>query len=58
MDAGDTSRPDPFSSVTVDSSVSVSPCPFVVVSCAVVAVGPGLFVSVVVGFVVVVELLV
>jgi hypothetical protein len=50
----DTSRPDPFSSVTVGSSVSVSPCPFVVVSSAAVAVEPGLFVSAVVVDVVVV----
>jgi hypothetical protein len=56
--AVDTSKPDPFSSVTIDSSVSVSSCPFVVVSSAAVAVEPGLFVSVVVVAVVVVELVV
>ncbi len=55
--AVDTSRPDPFSSVTVDS-VSVSPCLFVVVSSAVVAVEPGFCVSVVDVVIVVVELVV
>jgi hypothetical protein len=57
VSAVDTSRPDPFSSVTVDSSVIVSPCLFVVVSSAAVAVELGLCVSAV-GVVVIVELVV